>query len=132
MRHRAHSVEVRTVFADLRNNAQGLVAGTKIRTNEGLRRDVWLMKDGSASGSKVMLMTPRGKTVACSGLSRNIDWAGDRATVTAPRSCLSAPRWVQVVNAAGNYATEGMRSYVDVAGKAGYRFSGWSEKVRRG
>jgi hypothetical protein len=132
VRHRAHSVLVRTAFADLRNNAQGVVSGIKIRTNEGLHRQVWVMKDGSASGSQVALVTPRGRQVRCHGLSKSIDWAGDSISVTVPRSCLSAPRWVQVVNAAGNFATGDMPSYVDVAGKTGYRFSGWSAKIRRG
>lgn len=44
----------------------------------------------------------------------------------------AAPRWVQVVNAAGNYATGDMHSYLDVAGKADYRFTGWSAKIHRG
>ena len=132
VRHKARVVTIRTSFVDLRNNAEGVVVGTKIRTNEGLRRDVWVMKDGGTSGNQVLLLTPRGKQVRCAGLARSVEWAADQVTVTVPRSCLSAPRWVQVVTAAGNYATEGRRSYVDVAGKAGYRFSGWSDKVRRG
>lgn len=44
VRHRAHSVQVRTVFADLRNNDQGAIDGTRLRTNEGLHREVWLTR----------------------------------------------------------------------------------------
>lgn len=132
VRHRTHSVQVRTVFADLRNNDQGVIDGTKIRTNEGLHREVWLTKEGGTTGSQAALLTPRGRKVSCPGLSKSIDWAGDTVTVTVPRSCLSAPRWVQVVNAAGNYATGDMHSYLDVAGKADYRFTGWSAKIHRG
>ena len=78
------------------------------------------------------ILKPSGGGVRCAGLKREVDWAADAVELVVPRACLSKPRWVQVVVAAGNYAGDGRRSYIDVAGKAGHAFSGWSDKIRRG
>lgn len=129
VRHNGHGVGVRTRFVDLRNNAEGVVVAVRLRTSEGLRRWAMVVKDGGRRG-EATLMTRRARGVHCPGLTFDLDFAEDLASVRVPRACLSRPRWVQVVVAAGNNANDGRRSFVDVAGRPGHRFAGWSERVR--
>lgn len=132
VRHNGRSVKFRTRFVQLRNNEEGVVVVAKIRTNEGLKRFAAVLKDGSRNGTDGVLVSGRGREVRCPGMTQDVDWAGDTVEVKVPRACLSRPRWVQVVVAGGNHAMDGRRSYVDVAGTEGHRFSGWSEKISRG
>jgi hypothetical protein len=129
-KHTARTVVIRTYFQNLRNNELGVVVGAKIRTNEGVKRLALALKEDGRRADAVLL--GRTSAVRCQGLRQDIDWAGDRVDLAVPRACLSKPRWVQVVVSAGNYGSSGGHSYVDVAGKAGHGFTGWSDKIRRG
>ena len=129
-KHTSRTVVIRTTFADLRNNELGVIVGAKIRTNEGVKRLALALKESGSRADSVLL--GRRGPVRCSGLRQEIDWSRDRVDLAVPRACLSKPRWVQVVVSGGNYGSSGGHSYVDVAGKAGHGFTGWSEKIRRG
>ena len=129
--HTARRVKVRTTYVDLVNNAEGVIAVTKIRTDEGLRRRAWAVKEAAGEPTRGYL-TGGGRTT-CRGIREKIDFGTDVATVTVPRRCLSDPRWVKVVAAGGNYAeAPDPASYRDIVGTTGPRFAGLSGKIRRG
>ncbi|QNN52455.1 hypothetical protein [Nocardioides mesophilus] len=130
VRHSARRVTVRSNFVKLTKNAEGVMMAAKIRTDEGLWRAALVFHDGSRKGA--FMLKKRGE-VSCTGLTKEVDFAHDAVQISVPRACLSAPRWVQVTVAGGNYG-EGAsgHSYIDVAGIAGHRFSHWSARIHRG
>ncbi|MGZ4493091.1 MAG: hypothetical protein ACXVWU_00190 [Nocardioides sp.] len=131
VRHTTGRVIVRTNFVSLAQNGQGVVLEAAIRTDEGLRRNAWVVKDPAKAGYVVVLHKPTGAAVGCSGLTGSIDWAGDAVVVSVPRSCLSAPRWVRVAVGAGNYGDSTRRSYLDMAGTTGHSLT-FTGRIRKG
>ena len=47
-------------------------------------------------GTKVTLFRPDGKSVACPGVSRVLDYRANSAIITIPTACLGKPQWVRV------------------------------------
>ena len=129
--HNRNRVKIRTTFVDLVLDTQGVIAVTKIRTSDGLRRRAWVVKEEAGKPTHGFL-TGRDR-IACRGIREEIDFARNVATVSVPRHCLSAPRWVKVVAGGGNYAeAPDPASYRDIAGSTGPSFTGLSAKIRRG
>lgn len=129
--HTATRVKVRTTFVDLVNDAEGVIAVTKIRTSEGVNRRAWAVKE--AAGRPTRGYLTGGGLTTCRGLRQEVSFSQDFAQVSVPRRCLSNPRWIKVVAGGGNYAeAPDPASYRDIAGTTGPRFAGLSEKIRRG
>lgn len=130
LRHTADRVIAVAHFHSIARNGQGLIVELKIRTDEGLRRHLWLAKDPSQKGFATYLNRGDGTPTDCKDVRGAIDWAGDTATVSVSRACLSNPRWVKVTTGAGNYGDGTRRSYGDVAGTTGHT-DVWSARVRK-
>jgi hypothetical protein len=129
--HSARRVKVRTTYVDLVDNAEGVIAVTRIRTSEGLERRAWVAKESAGKPTRGFL-TGGGRTT-CRGIREKVSFGRNVATVSVPRRCLSDPRWVKVVAGGGNYAeAPDPASYRDIVGTTGPRFTGLSGKIRRG
>jgi hypothetical protein len=131
VRHGARRVIVKATYVELRRSADPLFLMFEVRTNEGLKRQVRVETMSSPKGSS-MFSKPNGTDVRCSGLSHAVDYAANTVTVSVPRSCLSGPRWVQLLVGAISMSPQG-DAYVDNGHNAtSDEPKTWSARVRKG
>ena len=100
--HAPHELRISMRVADI-------VRGTRsvtlyVRTAEGRRFEVWAAAfRARVSDTPSIIAVPTREYVKCSGQSASFKPDTDKISVTLPRHCLGAPRWVQV---GATYATE--------------------------
>lgn len=130
--HGASRLVVKARYADLERSTYRFFFFAELRTNEGLRRDLWVETTMRWSGDSA-LFGRRGET-RCRGLRHDIDYAADTVTLSVPRDCLSKPRWVQARVGAFAFAEdgEGNDAYLDSATDETADEPAWSARVRRG
>ena len=133
VKHTARVVRARARYVALnRSSDNAIMYMLRLRTNEGLKRDVLVETFMSGKRGSVMFGKPSGDDAKCSGLEHLIDYAADTITVTVPRRCLSGPRYVEAFTAAAAMSDQGDQ-YVDHGHMAEMKEKVvWSEKVRKG
>lgn len=133
VKHTARVVRARARYVALnRSSDNAIMYMLRLRTNEGLKRDVLVETFMSGKRGSVMFGKPNGDDAKCSGLEHLIDYAADTITVTVPRRCLSGPRYVEAFTAAAAMSDQGDQ-YVDHGHMAEMKEKVvWSEKVRKG
>ncbi|MFP5253642.1 MAG: hypothetical protein ACLGH4_07585 [Actinomycetes bacterium] len=130
--HGASRVVFKARYADLRRSTNRFFFAAELRTNEGLRRDVWVETTMRWSGDSALL-SRRGEA-RCRGLRHDIDYARETVTLSVPRDCLSKPRWVQARMGAFAFPEdfESNDTYLDSASDDTADEPAWSARVRRG
>jgi hypothetical protein len=132
VKHTARSVVAKASYTDLARSGHQFMYALRLRTNEGVKRDVNVDTLFSGWKGNVTLSKPNGNEVRCRGLSHAIDYAADTVRVTVPRRCLSAPRWVQAFTAAIGFSETG-DFYIDHGHRADMvEKVTWSARIRRG
>ncbi|MGN6577260.1 MAG: hypothetical protein ACTHKG_16425 [Nocardioides sp.] len=132
VKHKGRVVVAKASYTDLVRSGQQFMYALRLRTNEGLKRDVNVDTMFTGPKGEVSLSRPNGNEVTCRGLSHDIDYAADTVTVRVPRSCLSAPRWVQVFTAAIGFSDTG-DFYIDHGHMADMKEKVvWSDRIRKG
>ena len=132
VKHTSRVVVAKASYADLTRSGQQFMYALRLRTDEGLKRDVNVDTLFTGPRGAVSLSKPNGNEVSCRGLSQDIDYAADTVTVTVPRRCLGAPRWVEAFTAGIGFSDTG-DFYVDHGHMAGMQEKVvWSERVRKG
>lgn len=132
VKHTDRRVVVVLRYADLARSTNRFFVYTQVRTNEGVKRDLGI--DATMRwGGDAFLMGPRGE-VRCDGLRHSVDYDADVATVSAPRSCLSNPRWVQTRTGAIGVPVDstGDEVLLDSASDETAAEPTWTARVRRG
>ena len=129
--HASRKVKVVLRFRDLQRIGTGQVQEILLLTPKRSRFVFVAAGPGHWRG-KVTMRTVHDKKVACSHLSRKIDYADDKITVGVPRSCLGRPSVVKV----GTFTMVGTdsRVYYDDGFTNGGEFTdefGLSPKVHR-
>jgi len=134
VKHTAQRLVITARYDELRKSENRFALYAKVRTNEGVKREVGV-ETFSRWGGTPFFGKPNGDEVRCKGLSHAIDYATNTVSVSVPRTCLSGPRWVQ--------AATGALGFPDVAGSmTTYLDNGhddsadepntWTARVRRG
>ncbi|MGZ4437721.1 MAG: hypothetical protein ACXVWU_00195 [Nocardioides sp.] len=113
VRHTTTRLVVRATYADLTKSGPRLLFFFRLRTNEGLRRDSGVDTVGSLSGTQHLTKPNGSSNLPCKGLSHTVDYSLNQVTVSIPRSCLSNPRWVQVVIGAMTLSGDPSVVYLD-------------------
>ena len=132
VKHKNRVVVAKASYTDLARSGQQFMYALRLRTNEGLKRDVNVDTMFTGPKGEVSLSKPNGNEVRCRGLSHDIDYAADTVTVEVPRSCLSAPRWVQAFTAAIGFSDTG-DFYIDHGHMAAMKEKVvWSDRIRKG
>jgi hypothetical protein len=132
VKHTSRVVVAKASYADLTRSGQQFMYALRLRTNEGLKRDVNVDTLFTGPQGGVTLSKPNGNEVSCRGLSHDIDYAADTVTVKVPRGCLSEPRWVEAFTAAIGFSDTG-DFYVDHGHMAGMQEKVvWSDRIRKG
>ena len=95
IQHRDRKVVLRTRYRELTPQPEGIRYHVgHIQTNEGIKRDVFLLFRGAWGEGFFELSRPNGDRVRCS-LGKTVSYAEDLIEVRIPRSCLSRPRWIR-------------------------------------
>ncbi len=132
VKHKSRVVVAKASYTDLARSGNQFMYALRLRTNEGLKRDVNVDTLFSGWKGEVSLAKPNGNEVKCRGLSHAIDYTADTVTVKVPRRCLGAPRWVQVFTAALGFSDSG-DFYVDHGHMADMKEKVvWSDRIRKG
>ena len=133
VKHTARVVRAKATYVDLkRSSDNAIMYMLRLRTNEGLKRDVLVETFMSGKRGSVMFGKPNGDDAKCRGLDHVIDYAADSITITVPRRCLSGPRYVEAFTAAAALSDQGDQ-YIDHGHMAEMKEKVvWSEKVRKG
>lgn len=132
VKHGTDKVLVRGTYVSLAKSGPPLTFVARVRTDEGVVRILTVDTITSLSGT-VTMSTAKGSAVACSGLSRTVDYAAEQVTVSFPRSCISKPAWVQVATMAWSQADGDQSMYFDNGKGTGHSTSpSWSGKVLAG
>lgn len=136
VKHTSGKLVLKATYETLRGAQNRYYFAARVRTDEGLKREVGVETFTRQGWRGASFMTKAsGREVRCSGMTHDVDYAADTVRLTVPRACLGKPRWVQV--AVGAFAVaEGSADftlYVD----NGHDESAddpltWSAKVRRG
>ena len=117
VRHRAKRVILTMRFSELSAVGLGDLHLFAIRSDK-LNRLIVVDTGPDHWGGKVFVEKPNGKKVKGCSVRRTIDYAGNTATVSVPRSCLGKPRWVKVAMQHGTFVTQD-DLYVDDARATG-------------
>lgn len=132
VRHTARTVVATASYADLRRTDNRFMYLLRLRTNEGLRRDVTVETLFSGWRGTVMFGKPNGDDVRCRGIEHAVDYAANTVRVTVPRACLGRPRYVEAFTMAAGFSDAGDQ-YVDHGHMAAMRERVvWSARVRQG
>jgi hypothetical protein len=132
VRHTARKVTATARYADLKRNDKQFMYLLRLRTDEGLKRDVTVDTLFSGWNGAVDLTKPNGDPVKCRGLDLAIDYAADTLTVKVPRSCLSNPRYVEAFTVAAGFSEAGDQ-YIDHGHMSGMKEKVvWSDRIRKG
>jgi hypothetical protein len=132
VKHTSRVVVAKASYADLTRSGQQFMYALRLRTDDGLKRDVNVDTLFAGPKGHVALSKPNGTEVSCRGLSHDVDYAADTVTVKVPRRCLSAPRWVEAFTAAIGFSDTG-DFYIDHGHMAGMQEKVvWSDRVRKG
>lgn len=132
VKHTARNVVATARYADLRRSGNRFMYLLRLRTNEGIKRDVTV--DTMMAGWKggVSFGKPNGAELKCQGLGFAIDYAADTVSVKVPRSCLSKPRYVEAFTAGAGFSDAGDQ-YIDHGHISGMKEKVlWSDRVRKG
>ena len=133
VKHTARVVRAKATYVDLKRYSDNAIMYLlQVRTNEGLKRELMVDTFMSGKNGSVTFGKPNGDEVKCRGLDHVIDYAADTITVTVPRRCLSAPRYVEAFTVAAAISDQGDQ-YIDHGHMAEMKEKVvWSERVRRG
>jgi hypothetical protein len=132
VRHTARTVTATATYADLRRTGNQFMYLLRLRTDEGLKRDVNVDTLFSGWKGAVDLTKPNGDPVTCRGLDLAIDYTADTVTVKVPRACLSKPRYVQAFTIAAGFSEAGDQ-YIDHGHMPGMKEKVvWSDRIRKG
>lgn len=95
LRHNDGRISVRVKFRDLAR--KGSMSGHVVRvvTDEGVKRDVNVFAGPGMWGGEAMMSRPNGQEVACK-VDHKIAYGTNVVTLSFPRACVSAPRWVRL------------------------------------
>jgi hypothetical protein len=128
--HASRKVSVRLRLRDLTRTGQVEGVVIYLRTNEHVRREVDVMAGPGMWRGQVDFSSPR-RSLHCKGLTHDLDYDHNVATVSIPRSCLSRPRWVQV--GVGAIKMTDTTAYADDAQSTTVgNYPVWSPRVHRG
>jgi hypothetical protein len=100
-------------FNDLRRNDPTNAFFTRIVTNEGVKRDLMLFASPERPRGDIMFTRADGRPATCKGASRDIDYTANTVRLSAPRSCLSSPRWVKGGFGTYRYNTASENPFID-------------------
>lgn len=135
VKHTRGKVVLKARYAELRKRTNRFAFIVELRTNEGLRRDVGVetvTREGW--GGTAFFGSPR-RELPCRGLTHGVDYAAGQVTVVVPRSCLSAPRWVQARSMSMAFEESG-NDFTTLFDNAHDESSdlprAWTARVRRG
>lgn len=95
LRHNDGRISVRVKFRDLAR--KGSMSGHVVRvvTDEGVKRDVNIFAGPNMWRGEAMMSRPNGQEVACK-VDHKIAYGTNVVTLSFPRACVSAPRWVRL------------------------------------
>ena len=130
IQHTDRALVVRTKLLRLRREGANLAMAMRMRTNDGIYREVQL-EAGRRIGwrGQVSMQNRRGANVQCR-TGRNINYATDVMALRIPRSCLSNPRWVQMTLV--SVFVGGRQFLADNPHNNAMRINGWTARIRRG
>lgn len=132
VRHTADKVVATASYADLKRTDNRFMYLLRLRTDEGVRRDVTVETLFSGWRGTVTFGKPNGDNVRCSGLDHAVDYAANTVRVSVPRGCLSKPRYVEAFTMAAGFSDAG-NQYVDHGHMTAMREQVvWSARVRKG
>jgi hypothetical protein len=132
VRHSARKVVATATYADLKRTGNRFMYLLRLRTNEGLKRDLTVETLMSGWNGAVVFGKPNGSEVKCRGLGYAIDYVANTVTVKVPRRCLGNPRYVEAFTMAAGFSAAGDQ-YIDHGHLAEMRERvTWSDRVRRG
>jgi hypothetical protein len=130
VRHTARKVIATATYVDLKRTDNRFMYLLRLRTNEGLKRDVTVETLMSSWKGSVMFGKPNGDEVKCTGIDHAIDYVANTVTVSVPRRCLSNPRYVQAFTAGAGFSDAGDQ-YFDHGHMADmHERIVWSDKIR--
>jgi hypothetical protein len=97
VKHSGRKLVFTATYTDLkRDESRRFAFMAKVRTNEGLKREVGVdMFSRRGWGGTASVTKPSGREVPCRGLSHQVDYAANTVMLAVPRPCLSSPRWIQ-------------------------------------
>jgi hypothetical protein len=127
--HAQRAVVVRTQLVRLNREGTALGMSMRVRTNEGLYRevDVFALRPRWRGG--VDVMKRNGSSAECTTAHR-FNYARDYIAVRIPRSCLGDPRWVQAT--VMSFSAARQRFLLDNPHNDTARLNVWSSRIRRG
>lgn len=132
VKHTTRKVAVTAHYVDLRRSTNRYMYLLRLRTNEGLKRDVTVDTLMAGWDGAVTFGKPNGAEVSCRGLGFAIDYAADIVSVKVPRRCLSNPRYVEAFTVGAGFSRGG-DSYFDHGHTSGMKEKVvWSERIRKG
>jgi hypothetical protein len=132
VKHGARKVAVTAQYVDLARTTNRYMYLLRLRTNEGIKRDVTVDTLMAGWDGAVTFGKPNGAEVRCRGLAFAIDYAADTVSVTIPRRCLGNPRYVEAFTVAAGFSRSG-DSYFDHGHTSGMKEKVmWSERIRKG
>ncbi|HWL98196.1 MAG TPA: hypothetical protein VNP20_12675 [Nocardioidaceae bacterium] len=114
--HRDHQVIIRTKFAELARKGGFILMATKLQTNTGLVRRVFLTASPFQRTHQWRGLTevnrPNGTAVDC-GATHRIDYTQNVVRIRVPRVCLNDPRSVRASLAVAFYERGGRDVFTD-------------------
>ena len=93
--HGRRVVRVAMRYAEMSRRDPVVLHVFRLRTDEGLVREVTVQASRGSWGGRARVTTGRGRVVRCA-VRAELDPSERLARVTVPRRCLSNPRWVRV------------------------------------
>jgi hypothetical protein len=94
LQHRQHRIIIRTRFVELDREGQGINIYTRLRTNTGKVRHVYLTAGPQRWAGRTIIEGPHNKAVECT-IAHHIDYATNTAVERIPRTCIDNPRTVR-------------------------------------
>ena len=132
VKHSARKVVATAQYVDLKRSTNRYMYLLRLRTDEGVKRDVTVDTLMSGWDGAVTFGKPNGSEVKCRGLGFAIDYAANTVSVKIPRRCLSNPRYVEAFTAGAGF-TRGGDQYIDHGHISGMKEKViWSERIRKG
>lgn len=132
VKHTDRRVLVKARYAELRRSGNDIMFLLRVRTNEGIKRDLTVETIMSGWKGSAMIDKPNGDEVKCRGLRHDIDYDANVLTVSAPRTCFSKPRWVEAFVAAAGISPAG-EQFIDHGHMAEMKEKViWTERIRKG
>ena len=113
--HTRDAFVVRTQMRSLVRNGDYFYLNAIAQRTDGTTYSAFLsVRSSDRNGATVLQSPAGGSTVACRGMTHDVDYARDRLRLSVPRSCLGNPTTFRAYGAVVNYPAGSVRGRIHV------------------